>query len=98
MGNPAPKNHGSTPEAFDGKPIDAENFWTALESYYWLNNDVYANKNEKVSAALTHFKVGTPPVNGPGNAKRPPLQRTLRTLALGLSSKKSSQPTSSLLT
>ena len=60
MANPAPKNRGSAPEAYEGKPIDAENFWTALESYYWLNNDVYANENEKVFAALTHFKVGTP--------------------------------------
>ena len=60
MANPPPKNRGSAPETFEGKPVDEENFWTALKSYYWLNNDFYANKNEKVPAALTHFKVGTP--------------------------------------
>jgi hypothetical protein len=31
-----------------------------ITNYYWLNHDVYVDQSEKVSAALTHFKVGTP--------------------------------------
>jgi Retrotransposon gag protein/Zinc knuckle len=60
MANPAPKTRGSHLEAFTGNAENVENFWTALESYYWLNRDVYTDENKRISAALTHFKVGTP--------------------------------------
>jgi hypothetical protein len=60
MSTGSPKTRGSPPEAYSGKAEDAENFWSALDNYYWLNRDVYTKDDEKVSAALTHFKVGTP--------------------------------------
>jgi hypothetical protein len=37
-----------------------EPFWNALENYCTLNDAVYANEGQKVAAALTHFKMGTP--------------------------------------
>jgi hypothetical protein len=54
------KTRGSHPDAYTGKADEAESFWSALDNYYWLNRDVYTDQSEKVSAALTHFKVGTP--------------------------------------
>jgi hypothetical protein len=54
-----PRAIRTTPNAFDGNPAKAESFWNALENYYTLNDAVYANKGQKVAAALTHFKMGT---------------------------------------
>jgi hypothetical protein len=51
---------GTAPDAFNGNPAKAEPFWNALENYYTLNDAVYTNQRQKVAAALTHFKVGTP--------------------------------------
>ena len=51
---------GSAPEPFDGTPRKAEAFWNALESYYYLNEAAYTDESRRVSAALTHFKLGTP--------------------------------------
>ena len=48
-----------TPDTFDGNLAKAEPFWNALENYYTLNNAVYADKEQKVAATLTHFKMGT---------------------------------------
>jgi hypothetical protein len=54
------KMRGSHLDAYTGKADEAESFWSALNNYYWLNRDVYTDQSEKVSAALTHFKVGNP--------------------------------------
>ena len=50
---------GSPPESFDGSPAKAEAFWNNLENYYYLNESTYSDQGKRVSAALTHFKVGT---------------------------------------
>jgi hypothetical protein len=34
-------------------------FWNTLENYYTANTAIYDNKNKKILAALTHFKLGT---------------------------------------
>ena len=60
MAAPAPKALGTPPEPFDGKPEKAEAFWNQVDNYYYLNQDLYTNEDKRVSAALTHFKVGTP--------------------------------------
>jgi hypothetical protein len=60
MANPPPQVVGTIPDAFDGIPAKAKPFWNALENYYTLNNAVYTNEGQKVMAALTHFKLGTP--------------------------------------
>src|SRR5882757_232272 len=57
---PPPKILGSPPEPFDGKPNKAEAFWSSLANYYYLNESSYTNEGKWVSAALTHFKIGTP--------------------------------------
>jgi hypothetical protein len=54
-----PRAIGMTPDAFNGNPAKAESFWNALENYYTLNNAVYVNEGQKVTATLTHFKMGT---------------------------------------
>ena len=56
----APKSLGSPPEPYDGKPDKAEAFWSALESYFYLNSGMFADDNRKIATALTYFKVGTP--------------------------------------
>ena len=55
-----PKIKGNPPEAFDGKADRAETFLSQLENFYYLNEDVYTDESQRVSAALTHFKTGTP--------------------------------------
>jgi hypothetical protein len=47
-----------TSDAFDGNPTKAEPFWNALENYYTLNNVVYADKGQKVVAALVTLQAG----------------------------------------
>ena len=56
----APKSLGSPPEPYDGKPDKAEAFWSALESYFYLNSGMFADDNRKIATALTYFKVGMP--------------------------------------
>ena len=56
----APKLLGSPPEPYNGKPDKAEAFWSALESYFYLNSSMFADDNRKIATALTYFKVGTP--------------------------------------
>ena len=56
----APKLLGSPPEPYNGKPDKAEAFWSALESYFYLNSGMFADDNRKIATALTYFKVGTP--------------------------------------
>ena len=61
MANLAPsKLLGVPPEPFDGKAEKAEAFWNNLANYYYLNEATYTDVGRKVSAALTHFKLGTP--------------------------------------
>jgi hypothetical protein len=57
---PAPKSLGAPPEPFDGKPEKAEAFWSNLENYFYLNDTLYPDEGKRVSAALTHFRLGTP--------------------------------------
>ena len=56
----APKSLGSPPEPYDGKPDKTEAFWSALESYFYLNSGMFVDDNRKIATALTYFKVGTP--------------------------------------
>ena len=60
MSTSTSKTCGSHPKVYTGKADKAKSFWSALDNYYWLNHDIYTDDSEKVSAALTHFKVGTP--------------------------------------
>src|SRR5437879_2536041 len=50
---------GTAPESFDGSMDKAIAFWNTLKNYYTTNAAIYNNENKKISAALTHFKLGT---------------------------------------
>jgi hypothetical protein len=50
---------GTAPESFDGSIDKAIAFWNTLENYYTANAAIYNNEDKKISAALTHFKLGT---------------------------------------
>jgi hypothetical protein len=60
MATPQTKALGMPPEPYDGSATKAENFLSTLQSYYYLNGDIYSNDSKKVAAALSHFKVGMP--------------------------------------
>src|SRR5712672_335943 len=60
MSTAPPKLMGSPPESFDGSGHKAESFWSSLETYYFLNQDVFQTDSKHVASALTHFKLGTP--------------------------------------
>src|SRR5712675_493410 len=60
MSTAPPKLMGSPPESFDGSGRKAESFWSSLETYYFLNQDVFQTDSKCVASALTHFKLGTP--------------------------------------
>jgi hypothetical protein len=60
MATPQTKALGMPPKPYDGSAMKAENFLSALQSYYYLNGDLYSNDSKKVAAALSHFKVGMP--------------------------------------
>jgi hypothetical protein len=60
MATPQTKALGMPPEPYDGSAMKAENFLSALQSFYYLNGNLYSNNSKKVAAALSHFKVGTP--------------------------------------
>jgi hypothetical protein len=49
---------GTAPESFDGSLDKAIAFWNTLENYYTTNAAIYNNEDKKISAALTHFKLG----------------------------------------
>jgi hypothetical protein len=55
-----PKVLGTAPESFDSSATKAENFLSALQNYYYLNDTIYTDESRRVAAALTHFKVSTP--------------------------------------
>src|SRR5712672_3586653 len=60
MSTSTPKLMGSPPESFDGSGRKAESFWSSLETYYFLNQDIFQTDSKRVASALTHFKLGTP--------------------------------------
>jgi Retrotransposon gag protein len=60
MSTSTPKLIGSPPESYDGSGHKAESFWSSLESYYFLNQDVFRSESRRVASALSHFKLGTP--------------------------------------
>jgi len=51
---------GIPPDPYNGSPDKAIAFWNTLANYYAINDAVYATDTQKVSSALTHFKIGTP--------------------------------------
>jgi len=59
MAAPATKLLGTAPEQFDGTSAKAETFLSALQNYYYLNNDLFSLQSRWVASALSHFKVGT---------------------------------------
>jgi hypothetical protein len=50
---------GMAPESFDGSADKAIAFWNTLENYYTTNAAIYDTEDKKISAVLTHFKLGT---------------------------------------
>jgi hypothetical protein len=54
-----PHSLGTAPESFDRSVDKAITFWNTLENYYTTNVAVYNNEDKKISAILTHFKLGT---------------------------------------
>jgi hypothetical protein len=50
---------GTAPKSFDGSVDKAIAFWNTLENYYITNVAIYNTEDKKISAALTHFKLGT---------------------------------------
>jgi len=55
------------PDPYDGSPDKAIAFWNTLANYYTINDGVYAMNTQKVSSALTYFKIGTPGGNWASN-------------------------------
>jgi len=55
-----PRILGMAPDPYDGSPDKATAFWNTLANYYAINDAVYTTDAQKVSSALTHFKIGTP--------------------------------------
>jgi hypothetical protein len=49
----------TAPEAFNSLASKAIAFWNTLENYYTANATIFNNEDKKISAALTHFKLGT---------------------------------------
>jgi len=55
-----PRILGMAPDPYNGSPDKATTFWNTLANYYAINDGVYTTDTQKVSSALTHFKIGTP--------------------------------------
>jgi len=55
-----PRVLGTPPDLYDGSPNKATAFWNTLANYYAINDGVYTTDTQKVSSALTYFKLGTP--------------------------------------
>jgi len=55
-----PQILGTAPDPYDGSPDKAIAFWNTLANYYSINDGVYTMNTQKVSSALTQFKIGTP--------------------------------------
>jgi len=58
-----PRILGIAPDPYDSSPEKAIAFWNTLTNYYAINDGVYTTNTQKVSSALTHFKIGTPARN-----------------------------------
>jgi len=54
-----PRILGTAPDLYDGSPDKAIDFWNTLANYYNINSGIYTTDAQKVSSALTHFKIGT---------------------------------------
>jgi hypothetical protein len=54
----------TAPENFNGSVDKAITFWNMLKNYYTTNAAVYDTEDKKISAALTHFKLGHKLENG----------------------------------
>jgi hypothetical protein len=67
-----PKVLGTPPEPFEGTAAKAENFLSALQTYYYLNDAIYLDESKRVAAALRTSRSVRPPVNGHVPAKNPP--------------------------
>jgi hypothetical protein len=50
---------GTALESFNGSVDKAIAFWNTLENYYTTNAAIYNDKDKKIVATLTHFKLGT---------------------------------------
>jgi len=55
-----PRILGTAPDPYNGSPDKAIDFWNTLANYYNINDGIYTMNTQKVSSALTHFKIGTP--------------------------------------
>jgi len=62
-----PQILGTAPDPYDSSPDKAIAFWNTLANYYTINEGVYTMNAQKVSSALTHFKIGTPGGNWASN-------------------------------
>ena len=58
-----PRILGTAPDPYDSSSEKAIAFWNTLANYYAINKAVYTTNAQKVSSALTHFKIGTPAGN-----------------------------------
>ena len=54
-----PRIFGTAPDPYDGSSDKAIAFWNTLANYYSINDAVYTTDLQKVSSALTQFKIGT---------------------------------------
>jgi hypothetical protein len=50
---------GTAPESFDGSVDKAITFWNMLKNYNTANAAVCNDDDKKITAMLTHFKLGT---------------------------------------
>jgi hypothetical protein len=50
---------GTAPKSFDRSTDKAIAFWNTLENYYTANAAIYNDEAKKITATLTHFKLGT---------------------------------------
>jgi len=54
-----PRILGTAPDPYDSSPNKAIAFWNTLANYYTINAGIYVTNDQKVSSALTQFKMGT---------------------------------------
>ena len=55
-----PRILGTAPDPYDSSLDKAAAFWNTLANYYTINAGVYVTDDQKVSSALTQFKISTP--------------------------------------
>ena len=54
-----PQILGTVLDPYNGSPNKAIAFWNTLANYYSINDGVYTTNAQKVSSALTQFKIRT---------------------------------------